>query len=153
MDLGIPNIYATAGIQATTTAALPSGTGNPSETEDTKAMQEQLDKARNERNTRAIAVGLGVGIPLGLLLIAAIAGGWWWMKRTRRLMEARAAQLKAEEKYRVMQSELGGSGRIEVPGQSPWAEVDGRAAWEVDGKDRWAEMGAKEGVIRRVEMP
>ena len=54
------------------------------------------EKTTGEKSS--MVVGLGVGIPLGILLVGVVAGCIWWMQRTRRAFEQREEQMRAEIK-------------------------------------------------------
>lgn len=124
--LGEPNIYATAGVYSVSSssailAQTPSSTVTsmanfaPSSSlsiAKSEASGTDLDtKSHTEGDGRQVlAVGLGVGLSLGFVIVALVMAGLWWIRKIQRVVvTGTVEELHAQEPHGV---------ELEVPGKS-----------------------------------
>lgn len=118
IGLADPNASATAGATVTVTAGIAASNA--------ASTSSPIIKASKHKSSDALAVGLGVGIPLGILLLACIALLFW---QQRKLKEERAVAPPLGGMY-----ERGGDDKGSFPGMVQAQELpEQRAVAELRG--------------------
>ncbi|KAF2014578.1 hypothetical protein BU24DRAFT_463358 [Aaosphaeria arxii CBS 175.79] len=113
-DIGDPKIYTRIGevggpnslkqesrLPSSTLGILPAETLKSSSPYSETTSPSNATAVQQQRDNSATLIGVSVGVPLGLLLVAAVAGGIWWMRRMRNDFAEREEAMKADMRAEV----------------------------------------------------
>lgn len=119
LTLGEPKIYATAGVyssassdlatlvqappsSATSVAPSMSSPTSPASETETNGTSLNTKVQSKGGESQVLAVGLGVGLSLGLVIVFLVAGGVWWIRKIQKQAGSGIVEeLDAQEVHRV----------------------------------------------------
>lgn len=136
--LGLPQKLAIAGSLVSTSkisqSTDPTNTGSPSPT---TSLGKENPTPLNYHKNSIVKVGVGVGVPLSVLLIFSVGGAAWWIKKKEKSWEARETKLNA--KIAEQDIVLGSIPKMEAK-EYIWHEMEAERGVELQSADHRLEM-------------